>query len=409
MTYLGGEHQIDTCMTTTSTPPLVMHVICRLAMGGLENGLVNLINHMPPGRYRHAIVCLTDFTDFRERLCSPAVSVLALHKQPGMDWAIYGKLWTIIRDMKPTIVHTRNLATLEMAALAALARVPYRIHSEHGHDLHDHYGASRKFLIFRKMLRRTVHQYVAVSRDLEQWLTDKVKIAPNKVRQIYNGVDTQIFHPKRSERREILPPSFVNSDQVVIGAVGRLQRVKDHTTLIHGFSTLLKSDPDMAQKVRLVIVGDGPLREDLGQMVCDAHLSNMVWMPGERNDIPGVLQALDIFVLPSESEGISNTILEAMATELPVIAAKVGGNTELVMDGKTGQLIPPKDPEALAMAMLAYVQHPDVMRSHGKAGRLRVEQEFSLHSMVEKYLKLYDGLVGKSQQSSYSQDNVVSV
>ncbi len=88
-----------------------MHVIYRLAMGGLENGLVNLINHMPHGRYRHVIVCLTDFTDFRERICSPAVSVLALHKEPGLDLSAYGKLWAIIRDTKPMIVHTRNLPT----------------------------------------------------------------------------------------------------------------------------------------------------------------------------------------------------------------------------------------------------------------------------------------------------------
>jgi len=242
-----------------------------------------------------------------------------------------------------------------------------------------------------------------VSRDLEQWLKDKVKIAPNKVRQIYNGVDTQIFHHKSSGKREILPAGFVNSDQVVIGAVGRLQHVKDHATLIHGFSTMLESDPDLAKRVRLVIVGDGSLREDLEQMVRGAHLSNMVWMPGERNDIPRVLQALDVFVLPSESEGISNTILEAMATELPVIAAKVGGNPELVIDGKTGQLIPSKDPKALARAMLAYVRHPNVMRSHGKAGRLRVEQEFSLHSMVGKYIQLYDWLMGKSQVPSITQ------
>jgi sugar transferase (PEP-CTERM/EpsH1 system associated) len=386
-----------------------MHVIYRLAMGGLENGLVNLINRMPSGRYRHVIVCLTDFTDFRERICSPAVTVLALHKQPGIDWSAYGKLWKIIRDMKPTIVHTRNLPTLEMAALAALARVPYRIHGEHGRDLHDAYGNNRKFLIFRKILDIAVHHYVAVSRDLELWLKGKVKIAPDKVDQIYNGVDTKTFYPKRSQGREIFPPGFANAEQIIIGTVGRFQRVKDHATLVHAFSTLLKSNPEMAHKVRLVIVGDGPLKKDLEKILRDAQLTNMVWMPGERGDVPQVLQALDVFVLPAEAEGISNTILEAMATGLPVIATKVGGNVELVIEGETGQLIPPKDPEALAMAILAYIQNPDVMQSHGKAGRVRVEQEFSLHSMVETYLKLYDGLVGESLTSLSTRSSVALV
>ena len=396
-------------MATTSTPPLVMHVVYRLAMGGLENGLVNLINHMPPGRYRHAIVCLTDFTDFRERLCSPSVSVLALHKQPGMDWSTYRRLWHIIRDMNPTIVHTRNLPTLEIAALAALAGVPCRIHGEHGRDIHDQYGASGKFLIFRKILRRIVNHYVAVSRDLEQWLKGKVKIAPNKVKQIYNGVDTKIFYPKDFQRREILPPGFANSEQLVIGTVGRLQRVKDQSTLVQAFSNLVKSHPDLAQKVRLVIVGDGSLRNEVAQTVRHAHVGDMVWMPGERGDIPRVLQSFDIFVLPSEAEGISNTILEAMATGLPVIATRVGGNAELVLEGETGQLIPPKDPQALALALLTYVQHPDLMRRHGEGGRSRVEQEFSLSAMVESYLKLYDGLVGETRPSLSFQSSVALV
>ncbi|MCA9422748.1 MAG: TIGR03088 family PEP-CTERM/XrtA system glycosyltransferase, partial [Nitrospira sp.] len=339
-------------MSTSTNPPLVMHVIYRLAMGGLENGLVNLINHMPSARYRHVIVCLTDFTDFRERICSPGVSVLALHKQPGLDWSAYGKLWSVIRDMKPMIVHTRNLPTFEMAALAALARVPYRIHGEHGRDLHDAYGTSRKFLIFRKILDVAVHHYVAVSQDLEQWLQNMVAIAPKKVSQIYNGVDTKVFHPNSHKGQKGLPNGFASLDQVVIGTVGRLQHVKDQATFIRGIASLLKVAPEMGDKVRVVIVGDGPLKFELEQLIRKSHLTHMVWMAGARNDIPRLLQGMDIFVLPSEAEGISNTILEAMATGLPVIATRVGGNTELVVEGETGLLVPAKDPQALGLALL---------------------------------------------------------
>ena len=386
-----------------------MHVIYRLAMGGLENGLVNLINHMPSGRYRHAIVCLTDFTDFRERICSPEVSVLALHKQPGMDWSAYGKLWTIIRDMKPMIVHTRNLPTLEMAAIAVLARVPNRIHGEHGRDLHDAYGTSKKFLIFRKILDLAVHHYVAVSRDLEQWLQNMVTIVPSKVSQIYNGVDTEIFHSNTRKGREILPEGFASSDKVVIGTVGRLEHVKDQATLIRGITSLVKMDPTIVDKVRVVIVGDGCLRQELEQLVRDSNLIGMVWMAGARTDIPRLLQSMDVFILPSEAEGISNTILEAMATGLPVIATRVGGNSELVVEGETGRLVPPKDPEALGLALLAYLQDRMTMRNHGFAGRKRVEKEFSMQAMVESYLQVYDGLMGKSQSPFFSQPKVVSV
>ncbi|MCA9500498.1 MAG: TIGR03088 family PEP-CTERM/XrtA system glycosyltransferase [Nitrospira sp.] len=383
-------------MTASASPPLVMHVIYRLAMGGLENGLVNLINHMPSGRYRHVVVCLTDFTDFRERICSSGGAVLALHKQPGMDWSVYGKLWAIIRDMKPTIMHTRNLPTLEMAAVAALARVPYRIHGEHGRDLHDAYGASKKFLIFRKILDIAVHHYVAVSRDLEQWLQNMVTIAPRKVSQIYNGVDTEIFYSNTQKGREVLPDGFASGDQVVIGTVGRLEHVKDQATLIRGLASLVKMDPAIVDKVRVVIVGDGSLKTELELLVRDSHLTDMVWMAGARTDIPRLLQSMDIFMLPSEAEGISNTILEAMATGLPVIATRVGGNAELVLEGETGLLVPPKDPQALGLALSAYLQDRGLMRSHGVAGRKRVEKEFSMRAMVERYLQVYDGLVGKS-------------
>ncbi len=377
-----------------------MHVIYRLALGGLENGLVNLINHMPQGRYRHVIVCLTDFTDFRERLCSPAVSVLALHKQPGLDLSAYGRLWTIIRDLKPAIVHTRNLPTLEMSAVAALARVPYRIHGEHGRDIHDAYGTSRKFLIFRKILDVAVHHYATVSQDLERWLKEMVAIAPKKVSQIYNGVDTQLFYPNRQQGRDVLPNGFASSDQVVIGTVGRFQLVKDQATLIRGIAALVQKDPALGHKFRVVIVGDGPLKMDLEQLVRESHLTDMVWMAGARTDIPRLLQSMDIFVLPSEAEGISNTILEAMGTGLPVIATRVGGNAELVLEGETGRLVPAKDPHALGAALLAYLQDLKTMRNHGEAGRKRVEEKFSMQAMVEGYLQVYDGMLGNSSSIS---------
>jgi sugar transferase (PEP-CTERM/EpsH1 system associated) len=317
-----------------------------------------------------------------------------------MDWSAYGKLWTIIRDMNPTIVHTRNLPTLEMAALAALARVPYRIHGEHGRDIHDAYGTSRKFLVFRKILNFAVHHYVSVSQDLAQWLQNSVKIAPNKVSQIYNGVDTQLFHSNRQQGRDSLPNGFARLDQMVIGTVGRLQHVKDQATLIRGIASLVKMDQALGDKIRLVIVGDGSLKQELEQLVHESHLTDMVWMAGARTDIPRLLQNMDIFVLPSEAEGISNTILEAMATGLPVIATRVGGNAELVLEGKTGWLIPAKDPHALALAILAYLQDRRTMRSHGEAGRKRVEKEFSMQAMVEHYLQVYDRLWGSSTSTS---------
>ena len=113
-------------------PPLIAHVIYRFGIGGLENGLVNLINNMPAGRYRHAIICLTDYTDFRNRLKSQDIPVIAVHKRDGKDFSAYVRLWKIFRKLRPDFVHTRNLGTVDVAIPAALAGVRYRIHGEHG-------------------------------------------------------------------------------------------------------------------------------------------------------------------------------------------------------------------------------------------------------------------------------------
>src|SRR5581483_5472355 len=159
-------------------PPLILHVIHRLAVGGLENGLVNLINHTPPERYRHAIVCLSDFTDFRERIEARDVPVIALHKRQGKDPGIHAVLWKVLRNLQPTIVHTRNLPAMEYAVSAMLAGVPRRVHGEHGRDIYDLDGLNPRYNLLRKAMRPFIHRHVAVSKDLERWLIRTVGVPP---------------------------------------------------------------------------------------------------------------------------------------------------------------------------------------------------------------------------------------
>ena len=143
--------------------PLVAHVIHRLDVGGLENGLVNLINRIPTGRFRHAIICLTNYSAFRQRIQRSDVPVFALNKPPGNSPVLHFKLWRLLMQLRPDIVHTRNLGALEGALPAALAGVPVRIHGEHGHDVGDLGGGSRKYQWFRRALKPFVHQYIALS------------------------------------------------------------------------------------------------------------------------------------------------------------------------------------------------------------------------------------------------------
>lgn len=176
----------------------------------------------------------------------------------------------------------------------------------------------------------------------------------------------------------------------VIGTVGRMQAVKDPLNLVEAFLHLRRSRPDLAPRVRLAMVGDGALREPVEARLRDGGAREAASLPGAREDVAEQLRAFDLFVLPSKAEGISNTILEAMATGLPVVATRVGGNPELVEEGRTGLLVPPSDPAALAAAFARYAENPGLVAEHGAAGRARARAEFSLDRMVARYTALYD-------------------
>lgn len=371
-------------------PPLVVHVIDRLIVGGMENGLVNVINGTPPQRYRHAIVCLRSDSDFRDRIRRDDVEVFALGKRAGKDFGIYRKVWRLLRDLDADIVHTRNLPTIDMVVPAVLAGAPCRVHGEHGRDVFEPDGGNRKYNALRRSVSPWVDRYITVSRDLASWLVERVGVPAGKVAQIYNGVDSEAFRPPAGGRAPLPVDGFAADGTTVIGTVGRMETVKDQPNLARAFVRLLERVPKARERARLVMIGDGSLKAEVVGVLEDADALDLAWMPGWRGDVPDILRSLDVFVLPSAAEGISNTVLEAMSTALPVVATRVGGNPELVVDGETGALVPAADPDALAAALAAYVEDPGRLRRHGDAGRRRIEAEFRLSAMVERYLDVYD-------------------
>jgi sugar transferase (PEP-CTERM/EpsH1 system associated) len=373
---------------------LVLHIVHRFDTGGLENGVVNLINHMPRSAYRHMVVALTEVTDFRHRLQHGDVECIALHKPPGHGAKLYPRLWRLLRQYRPAIVHTRNLAALEMQPAAWAARVPVRIHGEHGRDVDDLHGTSRHFQRVRRLYSPFVQRYVALSRDLAGYLQDAVGIAPGRIEQIYNGVDAERFAPALAGTAPIAGAPFAAPGHWLVGTVGRMQTVKHQTLLARAFVRALELAPALHGTARLVMVGGGPLRAHAQAILDEAGAGALAWLPGERADVPDVMRGLNCFVLPSLAEGISNTILEAMATALPVIATRVGGNAELVDDGRTGALVPPDDVDALAQALLRMATDPARAAAMGRAGRAEVERRFSLQAMVAAYHALYDRELG---------------
>lgn len=378
--------------TTLDPRPLIAHIVYRFDTGGLENGVVNLINRLPPQSWRHAIISLTTITDFRERIERDDVEFIALDKRPGHGAMLYPRMARLLRELRPAIVHTRNLSPLEMTVPAWLAGVPVRIHGEHGRDVGDLDGSSRRYQWVRRAYRPFVSHYIALSNDLHRYLVDRVGIPAAKVDEICNGVDTERFVPAAT-REPIAGCPFLDPALWLIGTVGRMQTVKDQANLARAFVRAIEIDPPLRERLRLVMIGDGPLREDCQMVLQSAGLTALAWLPGERRDVPAILRGLDCFVLPSLAEGISNTILEAMATGLPVIATAVGGNPELIDAGRTGELVPAADHETLAAKLIDYARQPEAARAAGRAGRERIERSYSLAGMVARYDALYARLL----------------
>jgi len=377
-----------------SFPPLVAHVVYAFGVGGLENGVVNLINRLPASRWRHSVIALTQVAPaMRSRVTRPDVAFVALDKDPGHLYPLYARLVRLFREMKPAIVHTRNLAALEAVVPARLARVPAVVHGEHGRDANDIDGRNVRNLWTRRLFSPFVSRYVALSSELERYLGETVGIAPTRITQIINGVDTASFGLRGRERPAIDGCPFADPGHFLVGTVGRLDAVKDQTNLARAFVAALRRHPGARERLRLVIVGDGPLRAEVLRILTEADAMPFAWLAGERHDVADVMRGLDCFVLPSLAEGISNTLLEAMASSLPVIATRVGGNAELMEEGLTGRLVPRADPEALATEILRYFDDPQLARRHGSAGRSLVEKRFSLDLMVRRYDELYTSVL----------------
>jgi len=366
----------------------VVHVIHQLAIGGLENGLVNLINQLPRDRFRHAVVCIEDFSAFRNRIRDPTVAVYSMHRSKIGALRLRWRLFWLLRWLRPDIVHSRNLSGLDALLPARLLGIA-TLHSEHGFDVNNLDGKARKPALLRRLHTPFVNHYVAVSNQLHALYVEEFGLTPGKVTQICNGVDTTRFMPLQDRRDELLPAAFRGRHSFVIGTVGRVDPIKDQATLLHAMADLVRRCHGWRLRVHLVLVGDGPMLAKLKDMAVDLGIGDRVWFPGARNDVADLLQAMDLFVLPSLNEGISNTLLEAMATGLPVLATAVGGNVELLEAGVTGDTFDPGDIHKLAEVMACYVASPALCFAHGAAARQRVVRHFSLQTMVAAYQNLY--------------------
>ncbi|MBW1796222.1 MAG: glycosyltransferase [Deltaproteobacteria bacterium] len=363
----------------------IVHVLHSFGTGGLEKGIATLVRNASP-EFEHVIVCMAT-SGKSERLLPSNTEVVELHKPPGNSLVFLLRLSRVLKSLHPDIVHTRNWGGMDGVIAARIAGIRSILHGEHGWEVLDPNGRNPKRVLARTILSRVVREYTCVSKQIKLWLEKTIGVKKS-VTQIYNGVDIQLYAPKGSSER-IRAALDIPSAAFAIGTVGRLDPIKDHPTLFRAFEIARRKVPNSF----LLIVGDGPEGQRL-----EALAGKGVAFIGNRTDVPGLLRALDVFVLPSRNEGISNTILEAMATAVPVVATNVGGNPELVEDGTTGFLVEPGDFQSMASAFSRYFENPDLRTQHGRAGREKVIREFTIEKMVKSYEEVYER-VSRAAQS----------
>jgi len=358
-----------------------MHVVFELQPGGMELGVVKLVNGLPPHHVQSAI-CSTRPAGSLKQLLGPEVRLFELQRRKGNDPRLVWTLYRLFRRERPDIVHTHGWGTLLEGLLAArLAQVPVVVHGEHG---------TLQLRGYQRWLQlhawSQADRVLSVSGRLAERMSREVAFPLEAIHAIRNGVDLSRFgRVTRADARRALG---IDAGSLVIGTVGRLVPVKDQGTLVDALAIL------HGERLRatLLIAGEGPSRDSIAFRASALGLQQHVRLLGHRADIEQVLPAFDVFALPSVSEGLSNTILEAMACHLPVVATRVGGADELVIEGSTGLLVPARSPVRLAAALSHLLRDQDRRAAMGAAGRLRAENEFSLSTMLARYEALYTTL-----------------
>ncbi len=356
-------------MGSAASKVCVAHVTFGLDVGGLEKLLVEFARHVDRDRFALEFISLGG----RGRLAGDVEAcgwpVSALEEAQGLRPGLVVKLVRLLRARRFDVVHTHDNRPLVYGGLAArVAGVPRLIHSRHGRS----FGTSGREIALVGLVSRLTDRIVCVSEDATQ-LSARQGIAPSKLCTIWNGIDLERF--AAGEPNPHGPAAIV----------ARLSPEKDIATLLRAWSLVVREIPS----ARLVIAGDGPCRHDLESLARELSLTDQVEFKGEVHDVAGLLGDARLFVLSSISEGVSLTLLEAMARGLPVVATRVGGNTEVVVDGETGVLVPPSEPESLAQALLHLFGDADESRRMGLAGRRRVEEHFDVRKMVAAYERLY--------------------
>lgn len=372
----------------------ILHIVHSLEIGGLERVVVDLAASFQARGHRTAICCLADGGPLAETAEKSGVIVCALKRRPGIDWRTVRKVPGLIRAGGYDVVHTHNAAGFLYGAVGAkLAGVRNIVHTEHGKEP-DYQSRRALKLLERMVMPRVVDHLVSVSPALCNEIAASTGLRRESIHVIFNGIDYRLYR-KPFCRRDVLAGLGLTPECFVIGNIARLVPLKNHLFLIRVAAELIKR----GKRLKVVIVGDGPLGEQLRKAAAESGIGEHVLFTGARTDIPELLSAFDLFALPSLTEGISITLLEAMAAAVPCAASDVGGNSEIIRDRSMGRLLPLNDLSAWVEELDRLIEDGSERKRIGASGSDFIESNFGLDAMAGKYGRLYAATRGDSCQN----------
>ena len=368
-------------------PIRIMHVVDSMVVGGLQNALVNLIERLDPDKFEHIVCAVRHLGPMADRLPRNRVRTIILgKKETGIPIQV-GGLARLISEFQPDILHSRNFGAIDAVLAGRIGGRCAVIHSEHGMEMNSDAWRRR---VFRRIAFELADRVFAVSYHLRAALVERTGLRLERIGVIHNGVDTERFCSNPQARTTLRQKLGIDDDELCIGAVGRLDTIKDYPTLFRAAERLHK----FHRNWRILMVGDGPDFPRLQEFVSSrSALHERVRFLGDSRQVPELLQTMDVYVLPSIFEGISNSLLEAMASGLAVIASQAGGNPEVVVDGQSGFLFPVGNDEQLAEQLLLLCEDSEARRGLGTRAFQRIKEAFSMESMVTQYQRLYTGVL----------------
>jgi L-malate glycosyltransferase len=371
--------------------PTLGHVLHRLDRAGAEV-LASALSRRLRDRYRFVFLCLDGVGPLGEQLADEGFAVLDLKRRPGLDLSVARRIRQAVVDHRIDLLHAHQYTPFFYAALSRrLSASPPILFTEHGR----HYPDQRKIkrVLANRLLLKSSDRITAVGHFVKRALIDNEGIAQSRIEVIHNGIDPADFPPADPDSRARARATLgIGENCPLVMQVARFHSVKDHDTAVRAFALVTEK----ISNARLCLIGDGEQRQALEAMSAELAIHDHVLFTGVRADVTDLLPAADLFVLSSLSEGISVTLLEAMAVGLPIVATEVGGNPEVVEHDVTGLLSPRSDFRALAENLTALLQDSARRKAFGDAGRARLLERFTQERMHRGYINLYAKLLGQS-------------